>query len=106
MKLRELEARTGQALHGCRGESTVVLILPLLGWGILLLFELLGRYFCLVQGMPGLVPWITGLRCLVGALGSVPFCSGAAWWFMQDCRIIWEPQQAEIRALNLRSESM
>ena len=43
MKLRELEARTGQALHGCRGESTVVLILPLLGWGILLLFELLGR---------------------------------------------------------------
>lgn len=83
MKLRELEARTGQALHGCRGESTVVLILPLLGWGILLLFELLGRHFCLVQGMPGLVPWITGLRCLAGALGSVPFCSGAAWWFMQ-----------------------
>ena len=61
----------------------MVLILPLLGWGILLLFELLGRHFCLVQGMPGLVPWITGLRCLVGALGSVPFCSGAAWWFMQ-----------------------
>lgn len=83
MKLRELEARTGQALHGCRGEGTAVLLLPVLGWGILLLGELLARKFCLTLGMQQLLPWITGLRFLLGALGSVPLCSGAAWWFMQ-----------------------
>ena len=46
MEFRRLEKQTAEALQGCRAESTAVLTLPVLGWGLLLLFELLGRYCC------------------------------------------------------------
>lgn len=83
MEFRRLEKRTAEALQGCRAESTAVLTLPVLGWGLLLLFELLGRYCCTVLDWQSLLPWVPGLRCLLGAVGSVPLCSGTAWWFMQ-----------------------